>query len=336
PEPDLLPMNVSLKEQNMLCVDILNQGFSDAQGCLVSCSVGGHQLASTTIPQISAGESTSLCWSIPANITGSLSCEIAVDPAGQIGELLEGNNRAAVTLYIEHLAVEGPATYVRGLTSTNLWIIKYDPRKGSLPPESESCTLVWGRNGWLSPSSRPPNSRTVNKTCETVMLKGMDGLWYIIIPNQDAITLEFKFRDQTEWGTNWDDNGGKGWKIVSSEHAYDLLIELDRVVNNGTACGADMSAYETILASGWSEYLAGNYPACLGLIEDQTDAAGLQYARRLIAVSSGEAGSAKALGIDVSAEERFIYIAGKMLEAGKYLSAEEYCSRALTQISEKK
>jgi len=335
-EPDLLLMNLSLKDQNLLCADILNMGFSDAQGCLVTCSVGGHRLADTAIPHILAGESIPLCWSIPANTTGPLNCEMAVDPAGQVAELLEGNNEAVATLYVEDVAVDGPAIHVRGLTSTNLWIIKYDPRKGSLPQDSESCTLVWGTNGWLFPSLRPRNSRTVNKTCETVMLKGLDGLWYAIIPNQNARTLEFKFRDQTEWGVNWDDKGGKGWTIVSSEHVYGLLIELDRVVHNGTAYGADMSTYEPILRSGWSEYLAGNYLACLDLIRNQTDSAGLQYARRLLVVSSSEAESAKALGVDVSAEERLIFIAGKMLEAGKYLSAEDYCTRALVQIYEKK
>ena len=336
PGPDLLPVNLSLNGQGTLCAYILNQGFSDARECLVSCSVGGTHLPDTTISRLPAGESFFLSWSIPPGITGALSWEVTVDPAGQVVELLEGNNKAVATLYIEDVAADGSATHVRGLTSTNLWIIKYDARKGSLPQDSESCTLVWGINGWLFPSSRPRNSRAVNMTCETVMLRGLDGHWYAIIPNQDAKTLEFKFRDQTEWGTNWDDNGGKGWMIVSSEYVHGLLIELDRVVRNGTAYGADMSPYETILGSAWSEYLAGNYPACLDLIGNQTGAAGLQYAQQLLEVSSMDAESAKALGIDVSAEERYIYIAGKMLEAGKYLSAEDYCIRALVQITKKK
>ncbi len=335
-KPDLLPVNISLNSQDQLCAYVLNQGFSDAHDCVVSCSVGGRRLADAILPHIPAGESSILRWSIPANATGSLICEIAVDPSGMIDELLEGNNEAAATVFIEDVVVEGPAIHVRGLNSSNLWIIKYDPQSGCLPHGSESCTLVWGVNGWSFPSSRPRNSRAVEKVCETPMLRGLDGLWYVIIPNQNVRTLEFKFRDEPEWGSNWDDNGGKGWRIVSTGYASGLLAELDRVVQKGKSCGADMSFYEALLASGWSKYLARDYPACLDLIEGQTDPAGMKYVGQLLGISSTEAESAKALGIDVSAEERLIYIAGKMLEARNYLSAEDYCTRALAQISQKR
>lgn len=142
------------------------------------------------------------------------------------------------------------------------------------------------------------------------------------------------------------------------QHALKLLQEFERMIQNGTACGADMSSYKTILANAWSEYLSGDYSGSLEVLEvpplhlnqlvlpvetlapdyigNWTRAAGVVYVRQLLELTSQEIEGGRALGIDVSFHERLLELAGYIVEQGNYLPAEGYCNRVLDHISEEK
>ena len=168
------------------------------------------------------------------------------------------------------------------------------------------------------------------------MEKGLDGLWHVTIPYQQARTLSFRFRDAMEWGTNWDDNDGKGWRTVSSKYVHTSLAEFDRLVGNGTRYGADMSAYTAELAKAWSDYLGGNYSEALHEIDNNIKAAGMEYGRQLLKVTTGQLEELRTLGIDVSLDEELLQRAGAMIEKGIYQATELYCNTVLQHIAEEK
>ncbi len=329
---ELAPGRIWLEDQKSICIEARNLGPFPATDFNVSCSIGGVTLAEAIVPGLQAGGSAPICWTLP-NLTGALPTVFGIDPSNEIGEMLEGNNQVSTVIYLVNLITEGPASYSRDLAPYGLWIIKYDPARGALPAESETCTLVWGLDGWQFPKDWPQDSRRVELVCESIMHRGPDGLWYVIIPSQTAGTLEFKFRDATCWGAAWDDNGGRGWRMVSREYASGILTELDRVLKNGSAYGADMSGYAQPLTLGWAAYLSQDYNLCLDLVANLTLPAGMDYVRQLLLYTSEEVETARALGIDVSLDERLIFIAGKMLERNNYLGAEGDLRRALEHIA---
>jgi len=157
-----------------------------------------------------------------------------------------------------------------------------------------------------------------------------------VIPNQEARTLSFKFRDHTEWGTNWDDNQGKGWRIASSTYVYVPLSEFDRVIRNGTACGADMSGFADALTRAWADYRAGNYSQVLIDIDQNIDRAGMIYVRRLLNVTKSGLAELKDVGVDVTQDEDLLGRAEDMLGKGLYRGAEFFCQTILGHVAEEK
>ena len=333
-QPDLRVSNISILNQDIVSVEISNSGFEPSEDFQTSCRVGDIDLPILVITSLLPGESYCVSWRLPEGVSGAVSCVITVDTAEEVDEMLEGNNKARITVYMVDLFENGAATYSQDLAEDGLWIIKYDPSKGVLPPHSDTCTLVWGINGWKFPPHTARNSRNINGTCESVMSKGLDGLWYVVIPSQEATTLEFRFRDRIEWGINWDNNNGKEWRMVQTKFVTELLREFGRVVDNGSAYGVDMSSYEEPLHLAWSAYLSGDNNECLFVIEDQVELAGRDYARHLWNISAQEIEAAKTLGIDVSHDERLLFITSKMLDRGNYLVIENDLYKILNHISE--
>ncbi len=337
--PDLRVAGLSLPNQSILLAEIWNAGLSPAGSFQVFCEMDDLFLPPERVADLPSGQYSSVSWFVPQNESRALPCEITVDGAAEVYEMLEGNNKAQGAVYVlpmEFYAEGGGAMYPRDLSEDRPWIFRYDPNEGSLPHDSNTCTLVWGTNGWRLPHNSPRNSREVKGVSESPMSKGLDGFWYIVIPCQEANTLEFKFRDIPEWGANWDDNEGEGWRIISSNYVLTLLYEFERVVLNGTAQGAEMSMHETRLSKAWSDYLKGDYDEILEYIGNWSRAAGLDYARRLYELTSEELEEARTLGIDVSFDERLLGLAADMIEKGYYANAESHCNRILNNISEAK
>jgi len=205
-KPDLRIQDIFMRSQYTLSIRICNAGLADSGPFEASLMFGDVNLSNKPVASLSLGENTTISWPLPPNVTGIIRSQIILDPLDEVEEMLEGNNRESVVLYMTDLVESGPALYPRDLSPDAPWVIKYDPNKGTgtIPPDTDACTLVWSINENEFPYQGPRESRVVNGT--------YDGLWYVVIPNQEARTLSFKFRDHTEWGTNWDDNQGKGWQ----------------------------------------------------------------------------------------------------------------------------
>jgi hypothetical protein len=167
------------------------------------------------------------------------------------------------------------------------------------------------------------------------MKKGLDGHWYVLIARQDAGAVSLKFRDGM-LGRNWDDNHGVRWWATSGEYVQGLLSELGRVTQEGAKYGADMSAFSASLSRANAHYLRGNYGDAMNEIDGKLDAAGLEYARQLLNVTSKELESLKGKGIDLSLDERLLSLAALLIREGIYRSAEDYCRRVLEDIANRK
>ncbi len=243
--------------------------------------------------------------------------------------------RATLTQFLPPARVRsGPASYPENLSQSDTWIISYDPAKGTgtIPLDPQECTLVW-RVDWAKlPSNPPRGSQTVNGSCQSSMKKGLGGQWYVLIGRQDAGALSLKFRDGMSGG-NWDDNNGRLWWATSGKYVQSLLSELERVNQEGTKYGADMSAFAACATRANAHYLQGNYGEAMNEIDGNLNAAGLEYARQLLNVAGRELESLRGKGFDLALDERLLALADLMIEKGLYGSAESYCMRVLVDIS---
>jgi hypothetical protein len=167
------------------------------------------------------------------------------------------------------------------------------------------------------------------------MKKGLDGCWYVLIARQSAGAVSFRFRDGM-LGGNWDDNDGRLWWTTSGEYVRGLLLELDRVTQEGTRYGADMSAYAACVSRANAHYLQGRNGEAMNEIDGNLDAAGLRYASQFLNVTRRELESLRGKGFDLSLDERLLSLAELMLGEGMYKSAETYCRRVQEDILNRK
>jgi hypothetical protein len=258
---------------------------------------------------------------------GEIRTIFTVDPTCEVEEMLEDNNQLVETLYLEKLVAVGPAQHVPGL-GEGILLIKYDPSLGTLSGD-EQIHLVWGVEGWIYPEVLPRGTVKIDRRAVTPMSMGLDGLWYIVLPRQYALSIEFEFMDPN----NVDDNGGRGWKIVWSSWVLGLLEEYERVVTGAIYNGVDMSEHSANLSRGWELFDEGNYTAVLPIVEG-SESAGVAYAASLLQIALGELETARSLGIDVSTHERSLSIAGLIIEGGKYVGAERQCLLTIEKLSE--
>ncbi len=235
------------------------------------------------------------------------------------------------------LVQSGAATYPESLSQSDRWIIRYDPAKGTgtIPLDTKECTLVWTVDRGKIPLTRPDGSQVVNDSCQSPMKRGLDGIHYVLLSGQGVGALSFKFRDGM-LGSNWDDNDGRTWWATSGEYVEGLLSELERVIQQGSKYGADMSAYATCLSRARDHNLRGNWGDAMNEIGANPEAAGLEYARQLLNVTSRELDSLREKGMDLSLDDRRLLLAGIMVEEGIYRSAEDYCMKVLEDISKRR
>jgi len=327
--PDLQVVSVHMPGQGSVCAEVANTGIEGSPPAKASFKLGSLWFTDVNLPVLGPGDTVQCCWDLVDPPGGALEASFTVDRDDRVEEMLEDNNMFTETLYLEDLTSVGPALHVRGLEDGNLWLIKYDPALGTLTGEDQ-CYLVWGIDDWIYPDRQPRGSRRESPgRTVTPMLMGLDGLWYIVIPNQAAETLVFEFRGNTS-GT--DDNHGRGWRIVRTEWVLEILGEFDRVVEEGLLQGADMSAFTPELEMAWDTYGEGNYTATLAIVEDY-EAAGVVYTGRLLEIALEKLAYARSLGLEVASHERPLYIAGKILEAGRYAGAEERCITVIEELT---
>lgn len=231
----------------------------------------------------------------------------------------------------------GPVTYPENLSQDGRWIIKYDPTRGTgtIPVNTQECTFVWTVDSGRVPNKRPPGSQVVDGSCQSPMKKGLDGVWYVLLSRQTADALCFRFRDGM-LGSNWDDNQGRNWWITSREYVSEVLSELGRVIEQGSNFGADMSSYAACLSRATTHYLQAGYGDAMNEIGANLGAAGLAYAEQLLRVTSRELDSIRAEGVDLSLDDRLLYLAGIMIREGAYRSAEAYCLTVLVDVSNRR
>jgi hypothetical protein len=296
--------------------------------------LGGLDLPEASVKGLAPGESSYACWSIGHDLAGALPAAFHVDFRGDVDEMLEDNNVLLETIYLEDLVREGPVLHVRGLEDDNLWLIKYDDSIGMLSGTS-TLTLVWGMDDWRLPEEPTRKGREVDGRYESPMRRGLDGLWYVIVPNQPGESLVFRFRDQMGNGSNWDDNSGLDWKILRTEWVLGLMAEYDRVVESGIALGANMTQFVDRATNAWAHYQDGDLTGAFELAEGYV-LAGITYVAKLRDLALDDVNSARELGIPAEKYERDLMIAGRILDAGKYDTAEGYCDRVISAIAEEK
>ena len=336
-KPDLRPCGFRLEDGERLVAEVTNQGTAPSPSFTASLRLEGVAIRDSICPSLAPGEEANLSWTIPNNVTGVVGCRIVLDPDDEVDEALEANNILATTLYLASLVRDGPALYPQDIEPAGLWLIKYDASRGrgDIPPDTQTCTLVWTINNGEFPYNTPPGSRNVNGSCETPMERGPDGLFYTVIPNQEARMIRFKFRDIPGSGSRWDDNDGEGWMCVSRSYVFKQLVEFDRVVGNGSACGADMSRFEEALQQAWSHFDQSNYSQVLYDIDDLTQPAGLEYARCLLNSTQAQLEMLRSRGVDVTPEARLLERARVLLDKGLYRGAEFCCRSAIQKLAEK-
>lgn len=327
--PDLQVTSVYMADQNAVCAEVTNTGVVASPPFNVSCILGLLPLPDLASPGLLPGETSQVCWNLTDSPKGALVTRFTADSGDDVEEMLEGNNERLEILYLEDLTAVGPALHVRGLKDDNLWLIKYNASLGTLS-EDEECTLVWGVDDWDYPDRFPRGSSQAQGKTYSPMVMGLDGLWYIIIPNQRADNLIFEFEDSA---SNTDDNGGRRWTTVRTELVLDVLEEFARVVEKGTDTGVDMSEHLSKFLHATLLFETGNYTGTLAIAEGY-ERAGLAYVSKLLEVALKDLESASSLGIDVAVHERSLYIAGKILEAGRYKGAEEHCISTIEGLAE--
>ena len=230
------------------------------------------------------------------------------------------------------LVQDGPTWHPSTLSELPRWLIKYDPATGRIPSESPQCTLVWHINCRDLPSARPAGSEVDGSDCLTPMRSGLDGLWYAVIPPQDAGALCFRFKNGFS-GEVWDDNDGNNWWVVSDSYLEDLVRELQRVIERGTKYGADMSRFEELLKRARSLRLQGMPGSAMNELCEALPQAGLVYAQCLLNNTSERVEALRGRAIDLSLDDRLLSLARMMIEKERYKSAEEYCASVLRHIS---
>jgi len=329
--PDLRVGPLFMIGQDTLCAKVSNPGYGDSEPFNVSCTLGGTAMPEVRIPGLPRGELATACWIMGTDRRGEMGARFTVDSGEEVPEMVEDNNVLTETVIVEDLFAEGPALHVRGLEEDNIWLIKYNHTIGDLNV-TEGCTLVWGVDDWAFPEAYPRGSSEVDRLCESPMFMGLDGLWQVIIPNQLADELVFKFRDQ---GSSIDDYHGEGWRIVRTDLVLDMLEEYGRLVTEGGDVGADMSAFESNLSRAWDSYKDGNYTSALDAARGYGKA-GVAYVRKLLEIAESDLDWARDHGLDVSREERSLSIAGRVLDAGKYVQAERYCEEVIERIAEER
>jgi hypothetical protein len=325
--PDLQVTSISMTGQESVCVVVENTGLTASSSLGVSCTLGSHGLPDLVLPPLAPGDSLPACWDLVDPPQGEVAATFAVDPAGDVEEMLENNNQLVETLYLEKLVAVGPAHYVPGVDE-GILLIKYDPSKGTLSGEDQ-VSLVWGVDGWIYPDVLPRETVRIGNGAVTPMSIGLDGLWFIVLPQQHSLSIEFEFEDST----GVDDNRGRGWKIVRSSWVQGLLEEYERVVTGAVYNGVEMSKHTANLSRGWELFIEGNYTAILPLTEG-TEPAGVAYAASLLEIALKDLETARSMGIDVSAHERSLSIAGLIIEAGKYVGAERQCMLTMEKLSD--
>ncbi len=247
----------------------------------------------------------------------------------------EAVSREPVFGFSPPLLREGPVSHPENLSKSDMWIIKYDPEKGrgTIPRDTEECALVWTIDGGRYPSTTPPGSQEVNGSCESPMKRGLDGRWYLIIPEQKLGAISLSFRDGVR-GENWDDNRGERWWITSSDYVHSLLVEFDRVIANGSKYGADMSSFEGAASEAWEDYRSGEYGKAMNHLSGEVNRAWIRYTDRLLEFTASELESIRSTGVNLGREERLLYLAELMKGQGKFGVAEGYCKNVLSELLE--
>ena len=339
PKPDLVPVYIDIEEGKLLLGEkvvlttrIENRGILDSDAFEAVFSVGNTS-TNISCSGLKIGKHCDIRLPEMELGRGDWSMSIVIDMLEEIDELHEDNNDLTVMAPIRDLMNVGPAYYPSGAIEGESLIILYDDIEGILPDDSPSCAIVWGTNGWRRPDLRCSRTANVESHVESVMERGLDGLWWISIPTDKNVRwVDFKFRNGQIVGDVVDDNSGSSWSVPMRGWAVESLQELHDAIQDASLNGVDTSLYQSVLALANQSLLSGNYAGAVEIIGNHTGTVQRKISLVLLEMAEEEYLAAIQDGISIPYWEVMLRAARASIESGNYVSARSYSELVLERI----
>jgi len=184
---------------------------------------------------------------------------------------------------------------------------------------------------------RPPSTVSVSSWVETEMERGLDGLWFVLVPTDSNVhTVDFRFRNGQLVGDQVDDNQGCSWSLPLSGKATEMVQQLSGALEDAKTAGVDVSPYESILLQANISLLSGDYVQLVQVLGNST-----RELRRLEVQAiyrSAEAAYSKAVADNVTIPrgELMLRIARESIENGNFDLAKSYLIRLLGEVEKRR
>jgi len=329
-------VNVRPRENATLYVGVRNAGSADAPPFNVRVEIEGRSSPWTPqFPALAAGASaTQVATGLTFPREGAYLVRVDLDPEDKVGEISE-RNLVSFTVWVAECIQRGAAYLSKGLVENDTFVVKYDDSIGPLGPDSAACSFVWGIDGWKEPAAsiRPPGTSIRWGTAETMMERGIDGLWVLAIPVADrASQVDFTFKSEVLNVLLVDDNDGRSWRWVSPAYYWRKLSELQQLMVDSRTWNVNLSQY--LLAVDVAGRLAerGDYATAASMVEEKTKNLGLELVGLMAAQAKVRSDAARQLGLDVRNIEVFLRAAQSHLALGNWRTAWNYVDSAVRAL----